>query len=391
MKEILDKKLSRLLLLSFFSLVIRFFLVQFLDEKYNYWLKIFISIFIIFLGVVFVLKKAADVIEETTETLSERTKLASGLLQSLGTAFPDMALGVVAAMISLRLRSTDLPLAINYALIAASTTFGSNIFNVAQATWCIYRQNLANFKDTTVLMVPKIKSLGQLKPINQHKNKLNPSELQISLDAIAALTILTTIVAITMVLFGKVNDPLLTVNGDIYQLIRPVGLVILVACMFVLFFFRHSQHQTSNVDEIEKGTKYYELHSNLYILFHIFVAGVAILLAAEAMIKAIEIFCHLTGVPVVLAGALSGLIGCLGEMIVVHDFSVHPNGRLGDAIMGVAMDNIVTTFGASIVAVMGGIFLGGSSLIMIFVVILSLNTILMWQISKLQPYITVIK
>jgi hypothetical protein len=51
-----------------------------------------------------------------------------------------------------------------------------------------------------------------------------------------------------------------------------------------------------------------------------------------------------------------------------------------------AMDNIVTTMGASIVAIMGGIFLGGNALILIFVLILTLNTTLIWQIAKLKNF-----
>jgi len=77
---------------------------------------------------------------------------------------------------------------------------------------------------------------------------------------------------------------------------------------------------------------------------------------------------------------------CLGEIIVVHNFSVNPSGRIGDAIVGVAMDNIVTITGASIVAIMGGIFLGGRWLIMNFVLILCLNTVLIWQISDLKNF-----
>jgi len=48
------------------------------------------------------------------------------------------------------------------------------------------------------------------------------------------------------------------------------------------------------------------------------------------------------------------------------------------------MDNIVTTMGAAIVAIMGGIFLGSNSLILIFVIILTTNTLLIEQISKLK-------
>ena len=97
-----------------------------------------------------------------------------------------------------------------------------------------------------------------------------------------------------------------------------------------------------------------------------------------------EVFSDLTHLPFVLTGILAGIIGCFGEMLVVHNFSVNPKGRIGDAIVGVAMDNIVTTLGASIVAVMGGIFLGGNSLIIIFMVILAGNTVLIQQISRLK-------
>jgi hypothetical protein len=117
------------------------------------------------------------------------------------------------------------------------------------------------------------------------------------------------------------------------------------------------------------------------------VAAVSILFAAESMVKGIEELSIVTGLPFVIAGVLAGIIGCLGEMLVVHNFSISPKGRIGDAIVGVAMDNIVTILGAGIVAMIGGIFLGGNALILIFVIILCLNTILLWQIGKLQKTI----
>jgi len=383
----MNKYTIRLIILTIAAGIIRLGLLPLIESEISDLLKLTLAVIILGFGAFVVLKKAADVIEETTEVLSERTKLASGLLQSLGTAFPDMALGVVAAMISLQTRETNYQVAINYAVIAAATTFGSNIYNVGHAAWCIFRQNVANFKDQAVLMFPGFKHLGSVKPMNQHKRQLSHQELQNTLDAINVLTILTAFVAITMVLFGKVTNPLLLADGDMYQLIRPVGFVILSFSLYVLYLFRHNHHQPANTDEVETEEKYYAKKSNLIIAVNLAIAGAAILFTAESMIKAIEIFSHLTHIPLVIAGVLSGLVGCLGEMIVVHDFSVHPNGRLGDAIMGVAMDNIVTTFGASIVAVMGGIFLGGRSLIMIFVLILALNTTLLWQVAKMQPFV----
>ena len=84
------------------------------------------------------------------------------------------------------------------------------------------------------------------------------------------------------------------------------------------------------------------------------------------MIHAIEALSYLFHIPPVITGVFAGLIGCLGEILVIHNYTVNPKGRIGDALIGVGMDNIVTTLGAAIVAMMGGIFLGGSSLIVIF-------------------------
>ena len=122
------------------------------------------------------------------------------------------------------------------------------------------------------------------------------------------------------------------------------------------------------------------------IWIHLLISGVAILFAAEAMIHSVRIFSQITGLHYVVSGVLAGVIGCLGEMLVIHNYTIHPKGRIGDALVGVAMDNIVTTLGASIVALMGGIFLGGNALILIFVIILTLNSVLLWQISRLKNF-----
>jgi hypothetical protein len=131
---------------------------------------------------------------------------------------------------------------------------------------------------------------------------------------------------------------------------------------------------------VEEET-YYHQQSSWRIWVDLILSGAAILFAAESMVRAMEVFAHLTHMPFVVTGILAGLIGCFGEMMVVHNFSVNPKGRIGDAIVGVAMDNIVTTLGAAIVAVMGGIFLGGNSLILIFIITLAGNALLIEQIS----------
>jgi len=40
--------------------------------------------------------------------------------------------------------------------------------------------------------------------------------------------------------------------------------------------------------------------------------------------------------------------------MVIHNYTVNPKGRIGDALVGIAMDNVVTTMGAAAVAMMGG-------------------------------------
>jgi Ca2+/Na+ antiporter len=148
------------------ALILRFVFERFIEEKYSFWVRMISVVVILLFGALFVLKGTAKIIEETTGALSHKTKLAGGMLQSLETAFPDMVLGVVAALISLRLVSTDYTVAINYAIIAAATTFGSNIYNIGHAVWCVFRQNLANKKEETVLMFPGFKKLGTVTPLS---------------------------------------------------------------------------------------------------------------------------------------------------------------------------------------------------------------------------------
>ncbi len=337
-------------------------------------------------GAIFVISGTANIIEETTEVLHERTKIAGGLLQSIGTAFPDMVLGIVAAIASLKFRDTNYALAINYAIIAASTTFGSNIYNIGHAAYCLYRQNLANLSRKTVLMIPYLKMSGILTPIKDQTSQPTIEEFDNANTSSVALSLLTAITAISMVVFGKIDRVPENLNSDLYQLLQPIGIITFILALAIIFHFRKSKRNTTT-PEIEIEERYFRHKSTLVIIFCLVLAGIAIMFSAEAMIKSIEVFCDITGLPFVVAGVLSGIIGCLGEMTVVHNYSVHPNGRLGDAVMGVAMDNIVTIMGASIVAVMGGIFLGGSALILIFVVILTLNSILIWQISQLKNYL----
>ncbi|QQG41823.1 MAG: hypothetical protein HYV90_00725 [Candidatus Woesebacteria bacterium] len=368
------------------GVLIRFGLFKLLGEEINTFTRLFGTVSILVVGAL-VLKGCAEVIEETTDILSRRTKLAGGFLQSIGTAFPDMAIGIVAALVSLQLRHTDYALAVSFAIIAAATTFGSNIYNIAHAAWCIFRQNLANNLNRDVLMFPPFVKGGTVRPLKNHIAKPTSKEIDTSIDILNALTIITAIVAISMVLFGKVASPPEGMAGDLYQLIRPVGFVVFFLSALVVFYFRKTQRAITSDEERVHEKMYYSGKSNLLISSHLILSGVSILLAAESMVHAVQVFCEITNLPTVVAGVFAGLIGCLGEMLVVHNYSISPKGRIADAIVGVGMDNIVTTIGASIVAIMGGIFLGGNALILIFVIILALNTSLIWQISRLKNFL----
>lgn len=379
------KKLYFFVFLLSIAGFVRFILVPLLSNQ-NLFFQIGSVIVILMVGAFYLLRHSAKIIEETTEVLSERTKLAGGLLQSLGTAFPDMILGIVAALVSVSLRESDYPRAITYAIIAASTTFGSNIYNIGHAAWCMYRQNKANTNDTSVFMFPGIHAGGMVIPFSKHSVKPHLGELDTAIQILIALTLLTSTVAVSMVLFGRVSINELHMTEDLYQLIRPIGIIIFFLSGFILYFFRKTQRKESGLDDVAQEEKFYRGESTRLILFHLLLAGIIILFAAESMIRAIETLSHIAHISPVIAGTLAGLIGCLGEMLVIHNYTVNPKGRIGDALIGVGMDNIVTTAGAAIVAMMGGIFLGGSSLIVIFVLVLGMNTILIGQVSQMKNY-----
>lgn len=367
-----------------FAVLLKYGVGLILEEHYPSYLRILGALAILLLGVLLVLRNAAKTIEETTEVLSERTKLAGGLLQSIGTAFPDMVLGIAAAIISLRLRTMDYTMAINYAIIAAATTFGSNIYNIGHAAWCLFRQNTANLRNVPILMFPSFALGGTVMPLRQHTVKPSIEEMDAAISISTALTILTAIVAVGMVVFGQVASPPDGFQHDLYQLIRPLGVFILIAGGSTIFWFRKSRRPENPDLEIEHEELYYRKQGIWFIFAHLILAGAAIFFTAEIMVKALEVISVLAHIPFVITGVLAGIIGCLGEMMVIHNFSVHPKGRIGDAIVGVAMDNIVTIVGAAVVALLGGIFLGGNSLILIFVIIFALNTVLISQISRLK-------
>jgi hypothetical protein len=383
------QRLFHLLVFIICAAILRFVFVKCLSSEYDLWIRILGIISIIIVSIAFILRGTANIIEETTEVLSERTKIAGGLLQSLGTAFPDMVLGIIAAILSLNVRNTSLLLSVRYAVIAAAATFGSNIYNIAFAVWCIFRQNVANTKKISIDFIPGISQKMKVIPIKDQSQKPTLIEFDSAIDLMNILSILTAVVAISMVIFGQVNIYSDNSGGTLYQLIQPIGIIIILLSIFILYHFRSIKHAENPMNEVKCAEKYFSNKSNLYIWLFLGGSGLALLMTAESMIHAIQVSSEIFRISPAIVGFLAGLVGSLGEMIVIYDYTVHPKGKMGDAVTGIAMDNIITILGAAIVAAMGGIFLGSNALIIIFVVILTLNTMLIWQISKLKNYFLV--
>src|SRR5258706_1992266 len=356
-----SKYYRKIFLLLGSAAILRFIFLPLIEnEDISNIIKFPIILFVLIFGAFYVLKGSADIIEETTDILSHKTKLAGGLLQSIGTAFPDMILGIIAALVSLNLRESNYDLAINYAIIAATTTFGSNIYNVGYATWCLFRQNLANTKKKTIRLFPYLNT-GFVKPIGEHARKPTFDELDNGINIMVLLSMITAFVAFSMVVFGKVLKVPSGTNEDLFQLVLPVGVIVFLLCVLIMFAFRKAKKPEGGFEEVKEGEDFFSRKSILFILGFLVLSGIAIMFSAETMVHAIVKFCEITNIPFAIAGVLAGLIGCLGEILVVHSYTVKGTGRIGDAVVGVAMDNVVTIMGAAIVAIMGGIFLGGNS------------------------------
>src|SRR3989339_1773137 len=145
-------QIVRILIFIAVALCLRFVIVERLLFMDVWWVQMTAILTIFVVGIGYIFQGTANVIEETTDVLKDRTSLAGGFLQAFGTAFPDMIIGVMAAVLSLQVRDIDPVRAINLAIVAASATFGSNIYNIIHAVWCVYRQNLANTLNKAVLM-----------------------------------------------------------------------------------------------------------------------------------------------------------------------------------------------------------------------------------------------
>ena len=340
-----------------------------------------LTVLILGLGVYTILKIAV-IIEETTSILKDKVKIAGGLLQAVGTAFPDMIIGVVAAIASVQAESPEKKLA--FAIIAAAATFGSNIYNIGFGAWCVWRQNCANHQNKKVKMFVYFGK--DVTPMSHHSDIPQLAELDNANALLTGLSILTFATCILMVVFGNHTNPVLEEaykamkGGDLYQLSPISGLLLILAAGYTIYRFRHNTSEESEADEHNP----FASQSTIITVLALLISGVFIYLTASSMVQAVEHISHLTKFPLVLAGALSGLIGCLGEMVVVHNFTTNPKGKIGDSLVGIAMDNIITLMGASIVAILGGVFLGGGDLIVIFCGVLFLNTILLLQISTLK-------
>jgi Ca2+/Na+ antiporter len=221
-----------------------------------------------------------------------------------------------------------------------------------------------------------------LKPLSTHKLKPATIEINAAMEILVYLAFLTLVVASGMVLFGRVSDDTILnlFNTDLYQLSKPIAAIVLILSIVIIYVFRKAHAK----EEKEGEENYYFHKSQLRIWFDLLMSGFIILLAAESLVESIAKLSELTGIPYVATGIATALVGCLGEMIVIHNFSINPKGRLADALTGVAMDNVVTIIGASLIAILGGIFLGSDALIIIFVLVMFSKILLMHEVAELK-------
>jgi len=338
----------------------------------------FASIFAAFLvGMVCILKTAPS-IGLAAQALKGRTRLAPGLLQAVGTAVPDMVIGVLAAILSLKVLQSDPAKSIHLAMIAGSTTLASNIYNIAYAAWCLWRQNTADRLGRHVLMIPGWKNTGVLTPMSVKHRKPSKAEIDAGISLLTALSVVTALCALSLVIAGKNTGASVELSVDIYRLGRWPAVIILVLCAYLLFAFRKAHGPSLSQTDSERVKI-----ANWKVWLSLLAGGCVLVFSAQAVIAAILESATRASIPVTVAGSVAALIGCLGEMAVIHDFSVHPHGNVMDAVTGVAMDNFVTLIGACSIALLGGIYLGGAEAILIFVCILMANTLLIFQTSRL--------
>ena len=346
-------------------------------EGANIPVAILFMVIILSLGI-FALLKIAKIIEETTSVLKDKIGLAGGLLQAIGTAFPDMIIGIVAAISAVNATTPEEKL--KFAILAAAATFGSNLYNVGHAAWCVWRQNRANELNKEIKMF--IWFGEDMKPMGEHDVVPRLGEIDNALTLLTTLSVLTFLASILMVVIGKQPPGTFGFKGgDLYQLNAAAGVLLILSALGVIWKFRKN---TSHAHD-EEDNEFQKINS-VWSTVALIVSGAAIYFTASAMVGAVEHFTEVAHFPIFIAGLLSGLIGCIGEIIVVHNFSVNPKGKIGDALVGVGMDNIMTLIGASIVAILGGVFLGGSEVIVIFCGVLFLNTLLILQIGKLKNH-----
>ncbi len=80
-------------------------------------------------------------------------------------------------------------------------------------------------------MFPLFKAGGSLKPLEEHHIKPSIKEMDGAIRVLTALTILTAFAAISMVLFSQVKGMEGKIDGDLYQLILPVGIALFILIM----------------------------------------------------------------------------------------------------------------------------------------------------------------
>ncbi len=375
------KKGHKFNLTVLFVLVTTVALLSFFLTQYKHFIWIYIALMLqLFVGI-YCIVKTSKIIGAVSQSLKYQTGIAAGVLQAIGTALPDMAIGILAAILSVSEVSGDYYRSVQYGIVAGSTTLGSNIYNILFASWCVWRQDKSNRLKREVLMFPPIKKWGKLTPLSQQELRPSLKEISSSLTLLLILSAITAFVAISVVFSGTIENSSELFQQDIYKFNKGMALFILMACLFFIYEFRKAQLRGNGKDKIDQEGTGSSMFRNWFSLL---VATVILFVSAYMVIEAITRISELTNIPIEVLGMATALVGCLGEMIVIYDFSVHQSGTIIDAITGVTMDNFLTIIGTCFIALIGGIYLGSSAAIIIFIFIMLANTVLIVQTAKLR-------
>lgn len=347
-------------------------------------LIVFVSMFSAFLLGIYLLRETSKIIQNATAVLKDRTNIMGKLLQPSGAAFSNIIIGVVAAILSWMLTTSDPVKSVNLSILATTTIFGSFAYIIFFAVWCIYRQNVANRKGKIISVVPLTGIAGLIKPIKLHKTNPKMEDFDNIMQIIGYFSFIVSLVTLGIIGFGKIIRISLTTGfyEILLQLSKPFGIVILLVCLGIILKYNKNKPKK----EIYDVDNIYGTLPTSRMLMDLSISIVIITFAAEAIVRSISLFAQLTHTSYLIMGLITAFIACIGEISKIHNHTINPSGKIPESLVNIFINNIVAIMVVSFVTVLGGLFRGNITSLIIFMLILLANTLLTQQVHNLKNY-----